>query len=99
MQEVGSFGVDPKALTGRDQPNQKKQHGELVVGIRLDEVPTGEAKRLAGEGKFYPLTMDANGFLRVTLPEGAKVETDELQVMREMALLLEEIRDALLKIA
>ena len=99
MQEVGSFGVDPKALTGSDQPNQKKQHGELVLGLRLDEVPTGEAKRLAADGKFYPLTMDSNGFLRVTLPEGTKVETEELEVMREMSGLLEEIRDALLKIA
>lgn len=98
MQQVGTGAVDPKAITGGDRlPG--KQLGELVVGIRLDEVSTGEANRLASEGKFYPLTMDANGFLRVTLPEGTQVEPEELAVQRASHDLLIEIRDLLLKIA
>ena len=87
-QLTGGRAVDPKAITGEDALDQK-QLAELVVGIRLDSVPTGEAQRLAGEGKFYPLTMDANGFLRVTLPEGTKVKTEELEVLQEIRTLLE----------
>ena len=101
MQEVGSRAVDPKALTGEDAltKRQKAQRGEMVLGIRQDAVPTNEANKLAAEGGFYPLTLDAKGFLRVTLPEGTEVESAELEVQRENNILLSEIRDLLMKIA
>ena len=73
--------------------------GEMVVGVRVDTVPAGEAERLAADGKFYPLTLDENGFLRVTLPDGIKVKTEELEVLRESRDLLVQVRDLLLKIA
>lgn len=98
MQQVGTGAVDPKAITGEDRDTSKKI-GELVVGIRLDAVPTNEANKLAAEGSFYPLTMDAKGFLRVVLPEGTQVESEELEVQRENNILLSEIRDLLMKIA
>lgn len=89
-QELGGGLVNPKALTGADKPKNKTL-GELVGGIRLDSVPTSEANRLAAEGKFFPLTVDANGFLRVTLPEGALVETEELGALLRIEKLLEEL--------
>lgn len=73
--------------------------GELVVGVRVDAVPKGDADRLAAEGRFYPLTVDADGQLRVVLPEGTRVETAELAVLREIRDLLAESRDLLLRIA
>ena len=76
----------------------KRTLGELVVGIRVDAVPAGEAERLAAAGQFYPLTVDARGFLRVTLPEGTTVATGELEVWREILAVLKDIRASLLKI-
>ena len=77
----------------------QRNRGELVVGIRVDSLPTSEANRLAAEGKFYPLTTDADGNLRVVLSSLTKVETQELEVLREIRDLLIENRDLLLKIA
>ncbi len=90
MQEIGGGLVDPKAITGEDRLKNKNL-GELVGGIRLDSVPTSEAQRLAKEGKFFPLTVDQNGFLRVTLPEGTKVETEEMAVLLRIEALLEKL--------
>lgn len=110
MQEVGGHGVDLKTVNREDfdqekpispavQTKQKPQRAELVVGIRIDTVPTAEVDRLAEEGKFYPLTIDKSGQLRVVLPDGAKVESNEQQVMHEIRGLLEEIRDLLMEMA
>jgi hypothetical protein len=93
-QQAGSRAVDPKALTGADALNQR-QLAELVVGIRLDSVPTGEAQRLAAEGKFYPLTVNANGFLRVVLPEGTEVKTQELEALLRIETLMGQMVDLL----
>ena len=87
---------DKQVKTAYD--GDKRTLGELVVGIRVDAVPVGEAQRLAAAGQFYPLTVDANGFLRVTLPEGTAVETNELEVWREILAVLKDMRASLLKI-
>jgi hypothetical protein len=97
-QTVNTGALDVKAQ-GSAYDQTPPRRAKLVVGIRLDGVPAGEAQRLAAEGRFYPLTLDANGFLRVTLPEGTTVNTNERDVHRESRDLLEEIRDLLLKIA
>lgn len=73
--------------------------GELLVGIRVDDLPSGEAERLAAEGKFYPLTVNADGHLRVVTPDWIKVQTAELEVLLRIEQLLTEQRDLLLKIA
>ena len=73
--------------------------GELVIGIRVDELPASEAERLAAQGKFYPLTTDKDGQLRVVLSGTTKVAMEELEVLREIRDLLIENRDLLLKIA
>ena len=77
----------------------KPKIGELVVGVRIDALPQSEAERLAGEGRFHPLTLDADGNLRVTMPDGISVKSEELEVLREIRNLLVESRDLLLKIA
>lgn len=84
------------AANGKSAP---AKFGELVVGVRVDAVPEVEAKRLAAEGQFHPLTIDPSGFLRVTLPDGIKVKTEELEVLRAIRELLIELRDLLMKIA
>lgn len=89
-QEIGGGLVDPKAITGADRLKNKNL-GELVGAVRIDSVPTGEAQRLAAEGKFFPLTVDANGFLRVTLPEGTEVKTVELETLLRIETLLEKL--------
>lgn len=73
--------------------------GELIVGVRLDTIPAGEGDRLAADQKFHPLTIDRNGFLRVTMPNGITVKTEELEVLRETRDLMVEVRDLLMKIA
>lgn len=80
-------------------PDVLPNSAQLVAGIRVDRLPANEALRLASDGEFYPLTTDADGNLRVALPVAAKVETAELEVLREMRGFLEEIRDLLVKIA
>ena len=79
--------------------SSRRNLGDLVVGIRVDALPQGEAERLAAAGQFYPLTVDERGCLRVAIPEGSKVDTEELEVLREIRDLLAEHRDLLLKIA
>lgn len=74
-------------------------HGESLAVIRVDDLPKGEADRLAAEGKWYPVTCDKNGHLRVALPDSTKVEVTELEVLCEIRELLKENRDLLLKIA
>mgnify|MGYP001577754463 FL=1 len=78
---------------------KQKVIGDLVVGIRVDTLPTNEAERLAADGKFYPLTTDKDGNLRVALPATTIVKTEALEVLREIRDLLIENRDLLLKIA
>lgn len=77
----------------------RKLLGELVVGIRVDTLPAGDAERLADEGKFYPLTTDANGNLRVVPPDWIKVQIQSLEVLSDMRTLLAECRDLLREIA
>lgn len=79
--------------------NDPDQIGKLVVGVRIDDLPSGEAQRLATAGKFYPLTTDADGNLRVVTPDWINVRTEELEVLREIRDLLVQNRDLLLKIA
>lgn len=99
MQEINTQqAVDPKAL-GTQEEIVRKLLAELVCGIRVDEAPTSETKRIADEGKFYPLTIDKNGFLRVSLPEGTKVETQELEVLLRIEALLEQQVSLLQEIA
>lgn len=74
-------------------------YGELIVAVRVDSPPTKEADRLAAAGNFYPLTSDADGHLRVVLRSDTSVQTEELEVLREIRDLLIESRDLLLKIA
>ena len=73
--------------------------GELVVGVRVDDLPAGDAERLAAAGKFHPLTTDKDGNLRVAFPAGAKVEITELEVLLRIEALLIENRDLLRQIA
>lgn len=97
-QQIGTQAIDPKAVnTPNDQP--AKLIAELLTAIRVDTAPSHDGERLADEGQFYPLTVDTNGFLRVALPDGTKVESSELEVLREIRDLLIENRDLLLKIA
>lgn len=95
-QLVNTTAPDAKGTAYADA---RKVVGGLVVGIRVDELPTNEADRLAAEGKFYPLTLDSGGFLRVSLPDsGTKVETAELEVLREILAVQQSMLAALLKI-
>lgn len=95
-----SFDKDDRTLQQlADGKPELQQLGELVVGVRVDAVPEAEADRLAADGKFYPLTLDETGCLRVRMPDGVKVKTEELEVLREIRDLLIESRDLLLKIA
>ena len=96
-QQVGSGGIDPKVVHG-PYDESLKQLGDLVVGIRIDAVPSNEGNRLAAQGRFYPLTLDKSGNLRVTMAESEGV-TDQLLVLREVRDLMAEVRDLLLKIA
>lgn len=77
----------------------KPRLGELVVGVRIDAIPQSEAERLAADGKFHPLTVDENGFLRVTVPDAVRVESEELTVLREIRDLLTRGCDLLQQIA
>ena len=97
-QESRTGTVDLKAVN-TPYEDYAKQLGELLLAIRLDSSPAAEAARLTAEGKYYPLTVDANGFLRVTLPEGTKVVVGMPELLEEMRDLLSEMRDLLLKIA
>lgn len=97
-QQIDTRAVDPKAH-GTVYEDVRKLLAELMAGIRVDVVPRNDSERLAQEGGFYPLTVDRDGFLRVTLPETVRVETGELIVLREIRDLLIEQRDLLLKIA
>ena len=98
-EQMDTRAVDLTGInTPRDELKGVKRVGELVFGIRIDAVPESEAKRLADEGKFHPLTIDKNGFLRVVLPEAQKLQVNE-QVQSEIRSLLEEIRDLLMEIA
>lgn len=89
--------VAERQADGTDQV--RRLTAELVTGIRVDTLPRHDGERLAAEGKFYPLTTDQDGNLRVVTPEWISVRTDELEVLREHRDLLREIRDLLLKIA
>lgn len=73
--------------------------GESFVAVRVDDLPTGEADRLAAEGKWYPLTTDANGQLRVVPPDWIKVQMQALEVWLRIEALLIEQRDLLREIA
>lgn len=96
-----AYDRDDRTLTeiseGKSPP--KALQGELVVGVRVDDLPEIERERLAGEGKFYPITTDSKGNLRVVTPDGIKVETDELEVLRELLAVMIEVRDLLREIA
>lgn len=99
MQELGKQAVDLKTV-GTPYDDPRKNLGEIIVGIRVDAVPANDAERLAEEGKFYPLTTDKNGFLRVVQPEGTSVETPEIvALLTEIRDLMIEQRDLLLRIA
>lgn len=97
-QQAYTQAVDPKAVN-TPYDTTGKTLAELVTGIRIDTVPANEGERLAAAGEFYPLTVDKNGFLRVTLPDGTKVESTESEVLREIRDVLFEVRDLLMKIA
>ena len=78
----------------------RRTMGDLVVGIRKDDVPAGEADRLAEDGDFYPVTTDQDGNVRVAIPDTTKIDMQRLlQVTRENNVLLTEIRDLLRQIA
>ena len=79
--------------------SDRRTLGDLVVGIRVDTLPGGEADRLAEDGSFYPLTLDASGRVRVALSSDTKIETAELQVLREIRDLLEQQLNLLRQIA
>lgn len=86
--------------TANDEFKDRRQIGNLVIGVRIDDLPEDETARLAAEGYFSPLTIDPNGNLRVALPpSGTKVETQELEVLIRIEQLLIEQRNLLLKIA
>lgn len=91
--------MSQQAINTAYDSTQPKTSGELVVGLRVDSLPTGEARRLAAEGKWYPLTTDQDGNLRVSLPSTTKIEISELSIFSRLEDLLSEIRDLLLKIA
>ena len=94
-QQVNTPAPDAR---GTAYDEARKVLGGLVVGVRVDAVPADEADRLAAEGKFYPLTLDKNGFLRVTLPEsGTKVETNEPEIALRIEKWLERIWEALVE--
>lgn len=101
QQVVGTkFDNDDRTLQQlADGKYEPKQLGELVVGVRVDAIPEVEADRLAAEGKFHPLTIDKNGCLRVRMPDGIKVQNEELEVLREIRDLCAESRDLLVKLA
>jgi hypothetical protein len=97
MQERDTLGIDPKVVNG-PYDEYRKMLLELVGGIRIDEAPTGDGPRLAKQGKFHPFTVDKNGYLRVTVPEGTVVESTEVEVLLRIEQLMIEQRDLLLKI-
>lgn len=85
---------------GTEYDSDRRTMGDLVVGIRKDDAPTGEADRLAADGEFYPVTTDEDGNLRVAIPAATKIDMQALlEVERENGLLLAEIRDLLRQIA
>lgn len=86
-------------MIGETYDEDRAQYGELIVGIRIDDLPTTEAARLVAAGKIYPLTVDKDGQLRVALTNAIDVRIQELEVLREIRDLLVENRDLLLKIA
>lgn len=98
-QRVNTEGVveDYDPLTGKR--TARKLLGELVVAVRVDDLPEGEAERLAAAGKFHPLTTDADGNLRVVAPDWVKVLTQELPVLLRIEALLREQLDLLRRIA
>ena len=57
--------------------------GEVVAGVRVDELPINEADKIAGAGKFAPLTVDKDGYLRVRPREGIEVGTASLSDLIE----------------
>lgn len=83
--------------TGRSATRQLL--GQTIIGVRVDDLPEGEAQRLAAEGKWYPLTTDKDGNLRVTFPASSMVEVAELEVLIRIEQLLIEQRDLLRQIA
>lgn len=100
MQQVGSKAVDLVGVNTRnDELANQKQLAELVTGIRIDSLPASDAKRLAKEGHFYPLTLDENGQLRVVLQPGTKVVPEEIEVLLRIEALLIEQRELLMNIA
>jgi len=98
QQAINTRAVDSdRKADGTDET--RRVLGELVVGVRVDTLPASDAQRLAAEGKFYPLTLDRDGQLRVVTPDWIKVQTQELEVLRELRDLMAETRDLLMKIA
>lgn len=77
----------------------RRQLVSLIAGVRIDDLPESDRQRIAGEGNCYPLVVDKDGRLRVIMADGVKVETQELEVLRDNNRLLIEIRDLLMKIA
>ena len=99
QQAINSEAVpkDYEERTGRS--TTRRFLGESIVAVRVDDLPASEAERLAAEGKWYPLTVDQNGQLRVVTPDWIKVHVQELEVLRDSRDLLMQIRDLLMKIA
>lgn len=91
--------MSERAINTNYDQDQQRNIGEMVVGIRIDTLPTGEASRLAAVGRFQPLTTDKDGNLRVVPPDGIKVVSAELEVLLRIEALLIEQRDLLLKIS
>ena len=99
-EQVNTRAVDLVGIgTREDELPGRRLIGELVVGIRIDSLPASEAKRLADEGKFHPLTLDKDGNLRVVTPDWLKVEPKELEVLLRIEGLLQEQVALLRKIA
>ena len=93
-------------LVGTGYDGEQRNLGMLIVGVRIDDLPTGESERLVAAGQFHPLTFDANGNLRVVAPPAQAETSDEVRLLKDIRdLLIEnrnlqiETRDLLLKIA
>lgn len=85
---------------GTEYDSTRRTMGDLVVGIRKDDAPAGEADRLAADGEFYPITTDEDGNLRVSIPDTTKIDMQALlDAVQEGNALLTEVRDLLLSIA
>lgn len=97
-QQLGQHVIDVSAVNTSYDEVRKPALADLAAGIRIDDAPTHDGQRLADEGEVYPLTIDNSGHLRVVMPANATVETQELEVLREIRDLIIETRDLLLKI-